>query len=99
MHRPGSGRRGGISMTRTVVRTAGVLLAVVSLATGCKSSDKATPDNSKTTSSKPAGDVGKAAALKSRFAKTDTFCVPSTAKPAETPKAIDDGITADSISI
>lgn len=86
-------------MTRTVVRTAGVLLTVVLLAAGCKSSDKVTPGDSTTTSTKSAGDNGKAAALKSRFAKADTFCEPTTKKPTETPTATDDGITANSISI
>ena len=35
----------------------------------------------------------------SRFSKLDTFCEPTTDKPAETPKATDKGITANAISI
>ena len=35
----------------------------------------------------------------SRFPGLDSFCEPTTEKPEETPKATDDGITADSISV
>ena len=82
-------------MTRTFGRIAGTLLAVVLLATGCKGSDKATPsDDTKTSTTKQSGP-----AVASRFTSTSTFCEPATEQPAEAPKATDDGITADSISI
>jgi hypothetical protein len=86
-------------MTRTFGRIAGPLLAVVFLATGCKGSDDnaAPSDNTATSTSKP--NDGTAVDRTSRFAKADTFCEPTTEKPAEAPKATDDGITADSIAI
>ena len=83
-------------MTRSVVRIAVALLAVVLLVTGCSGSDdKAAPsDNTATSTTKSS-----APAVASRFTSTSTFCTPATNAPAETPKATDDGITANSISI
>jgi hypothetical protein len=87
-------------MARTGVRTAGALLVAVVLAAGCSGSDKlAEPGDTKAPSTSTTGNDGTTVDRSSRFAKADTFCEPTTEKPAEAPTATDDGITADSIAI
>ncbi len=91
-------------MTRKLVRIAGVLGVTTLLATGCGDDKK---DTSSPGTTKPAtGGTSHVGQVKSsevdrtsRFSKVDTFCEPTTEKPAEAPRATDDGITADSVAI
>jgi hypothetical protein len=93
--------------SRPSVRWLAAGITLVLFAAACSSGDDDDSSSSKTsasagskTSNTVGGDV---TALEvdrtSRFSKLDTFCEPTTEKPAETPKATDKGITANSIAI
>jgi hypothetical protein len=80
---------------------ASALLVSFALA-ACGSSDNKDADsgdgNGDTPTSAAAGN-SKEVDRSSRFASESSFCEPAKDEPAETPKAVDDGITADSISV
>jgi hypothetical protein len=93
-------------MTRKLVRIVGLVAVIAMVAVGCGDDDKegegGTADTeasgSPTTAAggtTPPAEVDRTG----RFSKLDSYCEPAADPPSEPPQAVDDGITADSVSI